>query len=334
MNILNIIQKTGLALLIVVGLFSCESGGKYYKYSGEIQGTYFSVIYEAEKDLAPQIDSLLDKFNQSLNNYDDSSLISRLNRNETQNTDSIFRTMFRAAREVWEQSGNRFDITIAPLANAWGFGYESGHFPDSAQVDSILQFVGMNKIHLDNGLLVKDDPRVTLIGNAIAQGMSVDYLAWYLDKQQLDNYLVEIGGEVRAKGESQKGKPWLVGIDKPIIDSMVNKRELQTAIELDNLAVATSGNYRKFREHDGKRYGHSLNPKNGYPEKNNVLSATVVQPQCMYADAWATAFMMMDMDEALQVAEQKEHMEVMLITQNADDDFDVHFSSGFRKFIP
>ncbi len=319
-----------------IWLFSCNQNEEnYYKYRGEIQGTYFTVIYEADSDYAPQIDSLLKRFNQSLNNYDSTSLISQVNRNEHVKTDSLFNAMFAAAREVWEASGGYFDITIAPLANAWGFGYKSGHMPDSTEIDSLMQFVGMENVYLENDVVGKLDERVEIIGNAIAKGMSVDYLSHYFESKGIKNYLVDIGGEIRARGKSQKGKTWIVGIDKPIVDSMAKKREIEGKISLDDMAVATSGDYRKYKIQNGVRYGHSINPKKGYPAGSEILSATVIHPQCMYADAWATAFMAMKTpEEALKMVNKNDELEAMFITQNEDGAYIIHTSPGFDELIP
>ncbi len=327
----NITKLLFLAWMAIV-LFSCNNPkNNYYKYQGQIQGTYFRVMYEADKDYAPQIDSLLKRFNKSLNNYDSTSLIAKINRNEHVKTDSLFNAMFMAAKKIWKQSDGRFDISIAPLANAWGFGYKSGHAPDSAQIDSLMEFVGMENISLENNTMVKVDERVEIIGNAIAKGMSVDYVAQYLESKGITNYLVDIGGEIRAQGKSQKGKTWLVGIDKPIVDSMAKDREIEGKISLDDMAVATSGDYRNYKVHNGKKYGHSIDPATGYPANSEILSATVIHPQCMIADAWATAFMVMKTpEEALAIANSIENMEAMFITADHNGDYSMHTSRDFH----
>ncbi|MGC9331605.1 MAG: FAD:protein FMN transferase [Bacteroidales bacterium] len=324
-----------LILITSIWLCSCKQNEeKYYKYQGQIQGTYFKIIYESDTDYAPQIDSLLERFNQSLNNYDSTSLISQINRNEQLKTDSLFNTMFAAAKEVWKASGGYFDITVAPLANAWGFGYKSGHMPDSTEIDSLMQFVGMENLFLENNMVVKLDERVEIIGNAIAKGMSVDYLSHYFESKGIKNYLVDIGGEIRARGKSQKEKTWVVGIDKPIVDSMAKNREIEEKILLDDMAVATSGDYRNYKIQNGVRYGHSINPKTGYPARSEILSATVIHPQCMYADAWATAFMAMKTpEEALEMVNKNNELEAMFITQNIDGTYIAHTSPGFDEFI-
>lgn len=305
----------------------------YYKYQGYIQGTTFSVIYEYDKDIAPEIDSLLQTFNQSLNNYDSTSLISQINRNETKTTDSLFEQMFEVAAEVWGQSDGRFDITVAPLANAWGFGYETGNMPDSTMVDSLLEIVGFDKLKLDDHQLKKQDPRMEIIGNAIAQGLSVDYLAKNLSDWGIENYLVEIGGEIYAQGINHQGKTWRVGIDKPIQDSMAVHHESITQLPLSGKAIATSGNYRKYHMQNGKAMGHALNPKTGYSEKTDILSATVIYETCVYADAWATAFMLMNAEQALSLSETIPELEIMLIigSNHPEKDYEILYSSGFLE---
>ncbi|MDA3910047.1 MAG: FAD:protein FMN transferase [Bacteroidales bacterium] len=328
------IYSAGLIIVMIVSLFACNSAKPdYYKYQGYIQGTTFSVIYEHNKDIAPEIDSLLKTFNQSLNNYDSTSLISRINRNETTNTDSLFERMFFVAEEVWIESDGRFDITIAPLANAWGFGYETGNLPDSAMVDSLLQIIGFDKLQLKNHEIIKQDPRMEIIGNAIAQGLSVDYLAEKLSDLGIENYLVEIGGEIYAQGINHKGTTWNVGIDKPIQDSMAVHRESLTQLSLSGKAIATSGNYRKYHMQNGQAVGHALNPKTGCSEKTDILSTTVIHETCVYADAWATAFMLMSSEQALSLAETLPGLELMLIigSEHPEKNYEILYSSGFPE---
>lgn len=326
------------AVFLLMIYFSCDNGKDkdYYKYQGEIQGTYFSIIYEADKDYAVEMDSLLESFNESLNNYDSLSTISKINYNQTKKTDSLFRYMYTASREVWKESGGMFDITIAPLANMWGFGYRNGHIPDSSETDSVNQFTGMDKTFLKEDKIIKSDDRLEFISNAIAQGMSVDYIAKYFDKMGIENYLIDIGGEIGASGKSTRGDKWIIGIDKPVMDSLAMERNIQEKIKISENSVATSGNYRKYKEVNGKIYGHSINPVTGYPVKTEILSATVIYPECIYADAWATAFMLLGEKEALRVVNSKQGMEAMFITGNNMEDeekWNIVYSDGFRNFI-
>lgn len=328
------IYIAGLIIGMIVSLFACYSAKPdYYKYEGYIQGTTFSVIYEHDKDIAPEIDSLLKTFNQSLNNYDSTSLISRINRNETVKIDSLFERMFVVAEKVWMLSEGRFDITIAPLANAWGFGYETGALPDSAMIDSLLEIVGFEKLQLTNHEIKKQDNRMQIIGNAIAQGLSVDYLAENLKTMGIENFLVEIGGEIYAQGTNHKGTIWNVGIDKPIQDSIALNHESLTQLTLLGKAIATSGNYRKYHMHNGQAMGHALNPKTGYSQKTDILSATVIHETCVYADAWATAFMLMNAEQALSLAETIPELELMLIvgSDHPEKDYEILYSSGFPE---
>jgi FAD:protein FMN transferase len=317
----NIFEITGLAVLLIASLVSCKNAPEkeYYKYQGYIQGTTFSVIFEHTQDLAPQIDSVLNRFNQSLNNYDSTSLISRINRNESMQTDSLFERMFTIAEDVWEKSEGLFDISIAPLVNAWGFGYETGHFPDSVMLDSILNIVGFEKLSLKNHQLTKAYPEMQIIGNALAQGMSVDYLSQFLQLQGVDNFLVEIGGEIFAQGVNHHGEVWKVGVDKPIMDSLANNRSTLSGITLTKKAIATSGNYRKYHIVDGKMLGHALNPKTGFSEQTEVLSVSVIHDECGYADAWATAFMLLLPERTMEIVKQTPEMEVMIVLGNDND---------------
>jgi len=333
-NMKQKIYSAGLIIGMIVSLFACKSNKMdYYKYQGYIQGTTFSVIYEYDQDIAPEIDSLLQTFNQSLNNYDSTSLISQINRNETTTTDSLFERMFYVAEAVWKQSDGRFDITIAPLANAWGFGYETGNMPDSTMVDSLLEIVGFDKLSLENHKFSKQDPRMEIIGNAIAQGLSVDYLAKNLSDWGIENYLVEIGGEIFAQGINHKGTIWTVGIDKPLQDSTASHRESITQLALSGKGIATSGNYRKYHIHNGQAVGHALNPKSGYSEKTDILSTTVIHETCVYADAWATAFMLMNSEQALGLAESIPDLELMLIvgSEHPEKAYEIIYSSGFPE---
>ncbi len=330
-----------LIITVIMSLFSCNSAEKkqakknYYKYTGSIQGTSFSIIYEHSDDLAVPIDSLLKTFNKSLDNYDANSLISRINNNENPELDTLFVSMFRAASEVWVKTGGLFDISIAPLANAWGFGYENGELPDSVQVDSLLQFVGLEKISIVNNHLQKTDSRIKIIGNALAQGLSVDYVADNLRAMGVENYLIEIGGEIKSKGVNQNGEIWRVGIDKPLQGTTANNRELISSVELSNKSIATSGNYRKFHIVDGKAFGHAISPKTGYPYSTDILSVTVITDKCIYADAWATSFMLMQSDQAIELANDLKDIEIMIITAKQTEtdklEYNIQTSSGFPK---
>ncbi|MFW5803717.1 MAG: FAD:protein FMN transferase, partial [bacterium] len=264
----------------------------YIRLTGFAQGTTYHITYlkKGELDLQDKIDSLLHDFDHSLSTYDSTSIISRINRNDPQvEIDEKFKVVFNTAREVYEKSGGTFDITVAPIVNAWGFYLKDGNTrPDSNHIFKLLQYVGMDKVRLDGNKLIKDDLNVKLDVNAIAQGYAVDLTSSFLDSLEIQDYLVEIGGEIRAKGKNPKGEAWSVGIDKPIDDNHFPGSVLQEIILLRNKSLATSGNNRKYFVQDGVKYSHSIDPKTGFPVKDRILSATIITENCIIADAYAT----------------------------------------------
>ncbi|MCH7859882.1 MAG: FAD:protein FMN transferase [Candidatus Marinimicrobia bacterium] len=212
-----------------------------------------------------------------------------------------------------ERTDGAFDPTVAPLVNAWGFGFTEGASDvDSAMIDSILNYVNYKLVRLENHKIAKDKPGVMLDFNAIAQGYTVDVLADFLESKGIDNYLIELGGELKARGKNQDEKWWKIGIDKPVEN--INEREIEAVIELKNKALATSGSYRKFYVKDGIKYSHTIDPKTGYPVNHSLLSATVLANDCMTADAYATAFMVIGIEKANA-----------FLKENKDLDLDVYF---------
>ncbi|MFN7014169.1 MAG: FAD:protein FMN transferase, partial [Bacteroidia bacterium] len=246
-----------------------------------------------------------------LSTYVPQSIISRVNKNDsTVILDEHFTTVFYHAQQVAAISNGAFDITVAPLVNAYGFGFSRKEKIDSILIDSLLQFVGYQKVKIENGKLIKDKPQIQLDFNAIAQGYSVDIIANFLEKNAVSDYMVEIGGELRCKGVNAKGNYWNIGIDKPLENSQ--KREMQTIVPLKNKAMATSGNYRKFYEEGGMKYSHTINPKTGWPVKHQLLSATVIADDATTADAFATVFMVMGKDDTLKFLENHKELNIQV----------------------
>lgn len=266
--------------------------------SGFVFGTVYKITYQCKDDLKPEIEAELKRFDQSLSPFNDSSVISRVNRNEELVTDSFFQTCFNRSMEISRETEGAFDITVAPLANAWGFGFKKGTFPDSLMIDSLLQFTGYEKVKLENGKVIKQDPRTMLSCSAVAKGYSVDVVAHLLDRKGIKNYMVDIGGEVVVKGKNATGDLWRIGINKPYDDSLAVKQDIQTILNLTDVGMATSGNYRNYYYKDGKKYAHTIDPRTGYPVQHSILSSTVVAEDCMTADALATSFMVMGLEEA------------------------------------
>lgn len=309
---------------------------EYKKIDGHIQGTTYNITYEyrLNRDLQAEIEKQLAEFDLSLSTYLPNSLISRINQNDpTAEADDKFIKVFTVAYEVYEKSGGLFDITVAPVVNAWGFGSAPGTDIDSALIDSLLQFVGMNKVRLDGKKVIKDDSRTLFDVNAIAQGYSVDVIAAFLDSKKVENYLVEIGGELKCKGKNPKGEDWKIGVDRPDEGNMVAGANLQAVLAIKTKSLATSGNYRKFYEKNGIKFAHSINPKTGYPSLSRLLSATVLASECIVADAFATMFMVMGLEESIQYLENQNELEAYLIYSDEEGKYRVYTTPGMKEHI-
>jgi thiamine biosynthesis lipoprotein len=324
-----------LLLTFIFILNSCnEKQDKYQRNEGLIFGTTYHIIYEHTKDIHDDIRKELVNFNKSLSTYENNSVISKVNRNEPVELDDYFIKCFKKAKEVSEKTDGAFDITVAPLVNAWGFGFSKKDSVSQQLVDSLLQYVGMDKVHLVDGRIEKKYPEIMLDASAIAKGYGVDVVADYLESKGVENYLVEIGGELRVKGKNAKGTAWRVGIDKPIDDPKVLHRELQEIIKLTSGALATSGNYRNFYIKDGKKYAHTIDPQTGYPVQHELLSASVYAPDCMTADAYATAFMVLGLDKAKEIVRKEPDLEAYFIYRSDDSDsLKIFYTEGFGKMI-
>ena len=302
----------------------------YQKASGLIFGTMYSVTYQSKTDLKSSIDSMLKVFDGSLSPFNDTATISRINRNERVIADELFATVFRKSLEVSEATGGAFDITIAPLVNAWGCGVTQGSFPDAIMVDSLVQLTGYEKVSMnEQGEVVKQDERMMLNCSAIAKGDAVDVIANLLKSKGVKNMMVDIGGEVVVHGKNPKEKKWRIGINKPVDDSLATNQELERIVEITDAAIATSGNYRNFYYNNGKKYAHTIDPSTGYPVQHSLLSATVVANDCMTADAYATAFMVMGVEKALEMAESNPAIEAFFIFSNEEGNLQTCQTSGF-----
>jgi thiamine biosynthesis lipoprotein len=281
--------------IILIFLGSCKPEPRPERVQGAAQGTYYSIIYfdQQHRNLKPQIDSLLDAFDRSVSLWVPQSILSRVNRNEDPVIlDKWFTDNFNYSQQVAKATNGAFDCTVEPLVQAWGFGFDESTNVDTAIVDSLMEFTGYQKVKIVANKIVKSDDRLKIDFNAIAQGYSVDVVAAFLEKKGIDNYLIDIGGEVKAKGEKPGGKPWRVGIEKPA-EHKEDDRVLKAVIGLKNRSVATSGSYRKYYEKNGIRYSHTIDPKTGYPVKHSLLSVSVVAGNTALADAYATSFMVM-----------------------------------------
>ncbi len=328
--------KFSYFIALLLGLFSCKKNQELIVFEGFTQGTTYRIVFEPGETEIQQseVDTLLRKFDLSLSTYVPNSLISKINRNESYaELDTFFIDMFNKSAEVNRASDGMFDITVAPLVNMYGFGFTTAdaHI-DSTHVDSLLRLVGMDKVKIENGKLVKLFPEIQIDPNALAQGQAVDVVAEYFVKKGVKNVLVEIGGEVSGKG-SKFGKPWTVGVDKPTEGSDAETRELQRKIFIENKALATSGNYRKYIEIDGKKYHHTINPKTGFPSYNSLLSATIIADDCMSADAYATACMVSGLEQAKKIVEANPNLDAYFIYADENGNLQEYFTKGMKKFL-
>jgi len=308
---------TYLCLPIVISvLFSCNFAAQQYKtIDGFALGTTYHIIYRdgQNRNFQPAIDSLLAVFCKSLSIYDSTSIIAKVNRNEPVEVDDFFVTVFNCSREIYEVSNGAFDISAAPLFDAWGFGFKHKEKITPQVIDSLKKIIGMDKIWLEGRRVVKADPRISLSMNAVAKGYSSDVVAEWLEAKGVTDYLVEIGGEIRCAGKNRQGKPWSVGIDRPEDGNMTPGENMQAIVQLTDRSMATSGNYRKYYIEDGQKYAHTIDPKTGYPVTHSLLSVTVFADDCMTADAYATVFMVIGVEATKKLLNEHPELDAYLI---------------------
>lgn len=301
---------------------------------GEAQGSYYAVTYydEQGRNFQQEIDSIFHAVDVSVNLWVDTSVISKVNRNEEVKLDSIFVDNFRIAQEAASLSDGYFDPTISPIVAAWGFSYKHGDTITPQLIDSLKQLVDYRNIRIDEGKVVKANPAMTLDFNAIAQGYTSDLIASFLGSQGIKNYLVDTGGEIMARGEKPNGQPWIVGIEKPA-DNWDSEQVVHTRIALRDKGLVTSGSTRKYVERNGKRYSHCIDPKTGYPVEHNVLSVTVLAENSVWADALASICMVMGMEKSLPLIESMNGVEAYYIYVNEQNALETFATDGFAKLV-
>lgn len=322
--------------LLVVGtilIIRQQHSMPYRKTSDFIFGTTYHVTYQCDSDLTQSIKAELLKVDASLSPFNKESVITAVNENKDVQLDDMFKEVFNLAMDISKDTDGAFDITVAPLVNAWGFGFKNGSQPSSHQVDSLLQLVGYEKVSMVNGKVMKQDPRIMLDCSAIAKGYGTDRVARLLRSRGIQNYMVEIGGEVVTSGVNPDRVPWKIGVTKPTDDSLNIGHELQTVLNVTDKAMATSGNYRNYYFKGGKKFAHTVDPKTGYPVQHSILSATVLAKSCAVADAYATSFMVMGFDKARQVLERHPELMAYFIYSNQKGDMDVWYSPSLREKI-
>lgn len=309
-----------LLLLLIVGtgyVMYSEHNAPYRKAEGTIFGTFYTVTYQSSEDLQPEILKALEAVDRSMSMFNEKSTVSLINRGETDKVDNLIDFLLPRALKVSERTAGAFDITVAPLCNVWGFGWKKNLWPTDAQIDSIRQFVGYQKLSLNDHRLSKSDARIQIDFSAIAKGYGVDRVAQMLDKAKVRNYMIYIGGEDRMRGVNEKGGKWRIGIEKPT-EKGEQSQGYQKILEITDKAVATSGNYRNFFIRNGKKYAHTIDPRTGYPVQHDVISATIIADECWEADAYATACMVMGLEKAKQVLTADKKLGAYLIYIDKD----------------
>ncbi|TDQ30718.1 FAD:protein FMN transferase [Zeaxanthinibacter enoshimensis] len=332
-------MKKLLSLFGCLFLLSCadDPGYTLNQNSGGALGTSYNIAYFTKEklDLQREIDSVFKVINQSMSTYQRDSDISRINAGDsTVVVDQMFREVFSLSKEVYEATGGAFDPTVGILVNAWGFGPGKAMELDSTEVDSLMQYVGFGKVALkDDNTIYKQDEQIYFDFNAIAKGYAIDRLALVLDQKGISDYLVEVGGEIVARGRNiNKDKPWVVGIDDP---QVTGERALKKAVALTDRALASSGNYRKFRVDSvsGKKFVHTIDPKTGFTKDSNVLAATVIAENCATADAYATALMAMELENSKMLLEGQDGLEAYIIYLDKNGDTREFMTPGFREIV-
>jgi len=328
-------QLPFLALLIVgtVLVIHQQRSMPYQKNADLIFGTSYHITYQCDSDLSRSIKAELMKVDRSLSPFNKQSIITAINQNEEVVPDQMFMDVYQMAMKVSQETDGAFDITVAPLVNAWGFGFKNGIEPTQEQVDSLMEIVGFRKVSFENGKVRKSDPRMMLDCSAIAKGYGCDVVARLLRKRDVQNFMVEIGGEVVTSGLNEKRLPWKIGVTKPTDDSLNVGNELQTILNVTDRAMATSGNYRNFYYKGGKKYAHTIDPKTGYPVQHNILSATVLANDCATADAYATSFMVMGLERAQLILERHPELMAYFIYSDEHGRNAVWFSPSLRDKI-
>ena len=334
MNKKKLIWQIPFLLMLIIGtVVILQKQPPFRTNEGLVFGTIYKITYQHQEDLHNDIKAALMEVDNALSPYNKNSIISRINHNQDTLLNEHFTHVFELAQKISTETEGAFDITVAPLVNAWGFGFK--HSIDIAPnvIDSIGQFVGYQKIRLSDGKITKDDPRTMLDCSAIAKGYGVDVVARTLDKKGVQHYMVDIGGEVVVKGKNSRMKTWRIGINKPVEDSLSINQELQTILEVSGVGMATSGNHRKFYYKDGNRYAHTIDPPIGHPVQHSILSATVIAKDCTTADAYATAFMVMGLEKSMEFCKAHPELDAYFICDGEGESYEIHYTPGMERFM-
>lgn len=333
----HLIWQIPFLTLLIVGtvlIIAQQRNPPYRHLQGKVFGTFYHITYQGADDLHPEIKKALDEVDNSLSPFNPRSIITKVNENQPVKVNKMFADVFGIAQTVAKETDGAFDITVAPLVNLWGFGFKEGSTPDKRTIDSLMHFVGFEKVKLlDNGHVEKTHPNVMLDCSAVAKGYGSDVVAGVLDSHGVTNYMVEIGGEIVTRGVSEKRVPWRIGVSRPTDDPLQESNEFETVLNVTDKAMATSGNYRNFYYKDGKKYAHTIDPKTGHPVQHSLLSATVLADNCATADAYATSFMVLGLEKARAVVERHPELMAYLIYAGPDGKYQTWFSPTLQDKI-
>ena len=334
MNKKKLIWQLPFLLVLIVGtVVILQKQPTFRTNEGLVFGTVYKITYQHNDDLHKEIKEVLMDVDNALSPYNPNSIISKINHNRDTTLNEHFTHVFNLAQKISAETDGAFDISVAPLVNAWGFGFKHSIEIKPETIDSIRQFVGYQKIKIDNDKIVKEDERLMLDCSSIAKGYGVDRVANFLKSKGVKHYMVDIGGEVALKGKSARMKTWRIGINKPVEDSLSINQELQTILEISDIGMATSGNYRKFYYKDGKKYAHTIDPRLGCPIQHNILSATVIASDCTTADAYATAFMVMGLEKSKAFCEEHPELNAYFICSGEGDSHFIYYTPGMERYI-
>ena len=330
---MKLVDKCCLCIffLALLSLYSCNKADKKFYYTSGSRHTYFRVTYEYSKALDEEIYKLFDEYYHSINPFDSTSVISKVNNNTNLDVDSIFIRAFLESQHISEITDGYFDISCSPIINYWGFGFDKNVDQKNVAIDSLLQLVGYHKIRLNGNQIVKESPQMTLNFSAIGDGYICDIIGEFFDSLGIENYMIDVGGEILAKGYNLKKENWRIGIAEPSEDP--NNQEIFKTIEIEGrLGVATSGNYRNFYVKDGKKYGHTINPFTGLPVEQDILSVTVLSNSCTLSDGIATAIMTMGRKEFEKYKDKYPFIEYLIIYSD-ENSCQMEISEGMKQYL-
>lgn len=333
--------SVGIAIIITAGILIylimplTPKQGAYTNIKGEIFHTIYNIKYSSEANYNKEIDSVFKVFSASLNPFEKGSLINRINENKTDTTDYMIRHIWTTAYRISQITNGKYDVTCSPMINAWGFGFGKNISQNitSSTIDSLKNIVGYKKIDIVGNNIIKADPRMMIDFSSISKGYVCDLVGQMLLNQGCNNYMVDIGGEISYRGVNHKGQPWRIGVERPLDDSTGMIQELQLIVNLQgNGGLATSGNYRNFHIINGKKYAHTIDPISGYPIQTDILSATIVAPSCMLADALATACMVVGSEGVGNLMQYYPEAAYMLILADGKG-FKTIMSPAFKNLL-